>query len=137
MVGALLLVAWFIWRRFRIYKKGVRKEVDEAEGILHYEFAELKRKMEREISSLEKARTYRALTREEESIIKNLKESFSGAEQRVDKEFSDIKKVAATREMLEKVERYSLKKTYENTRTQTSTPAVSPQRMQVRIEKLH
>ncbi|MCK5027441.1 MAG: hypothetical protein KAS07_03405 [Candidatus Pacebacteria bacterium] len=131
-LAVLLLVSlWWGWHKFRSYKKRLKKEVDEAGDVLHKEFTELKKITEREISSLERARTYRKLTPEEHSIIKRFKGSFSESQEHIDKEFLDVKNVAEDKDIVQ-----------ENPQQQGSQqtqpePQQKRRKMQIRIEKLN
>ena len=73
-------------------RKRVRKEVREAETVLHKAFDLLKENIREQIKILEKARSKRQLTEEEEKIIKQLKKNLDDAEKVVRKEIEDIEK---------------------------------------------
>ena len=128
----LFVFLWFGWYKFRVYKKRLHKEVDEAESTLHTEFAQLKKITERELGSLENARSYRQLTSEEESILHSLKKGVSEAEQTVGKEFEDIKKVSKQQSGKEEVQ-VEIEQT--DNKPQPSTNKSN--KMQLKIEKLH
>ena len=73
-------------------KKRLRGEVREAEQALHKAFNLLKENISEQIKMLEKTRTKRELTEEEEKIIHHLKENLDSAEKFIKKEIEDIEK---------------------------------------------
>lgn len=88
----LLLLLWHSWRKLFTLKKKLRKDVHEAETALHEAFFMLNENIWKRIKSLEKIRTKRQLTAEEEKIIKQLKQDLAIAEKAVGKEIEDIEK---------------------------------------------
>jgi hypothetical protein len=93
LVFILLLVLWYAWHKIFATRKRLRGEVREAESTLHSAFSILRGDIRAQIRMLEKARTKRELTLEEEKIIKNLKHDLDVAEKFVKKELSNIEKV--------------------------------------------
>jgi len=89
---ALFFLGWYLWFRFTRFRKRVKKEVREAELALHKAFELLKEDIQEQIKLLEKTRTRRQLTEEEEKIIQRLKKDLDNAEQLVRKEIEDIEK---------------------------------------------
>lgn len=124
----LLVSLWWGWHKFRSYKKTLKKEVNEAEDVLHKEFAELKKMTQQEISSLERARSSRKLTPEEHSIIKRFKGSMTESEKHINKEFLDVKKATENEEVVQEQQ--------EEIQQQQTKPQRQG-KMQIRIEKLH
>lgn len=70
----------------------MRKEIREAESALHKAFDVLKEDIRDQVKLLEKTRTKRQLTEEEEKIIKQLRKDLDDAEKFVRKEIEDIEK---------------------------------------------
>ena len=70
----------------------IKKEVREAETVLHKAFDSLKEDVREHIKLLEKTKTKRQLTEEEEKIIKQLRKDLDNAEKFVSKEIKDIEK---------------------------------------------
>ena len=70
----------------------MKKEVREAEKVLHHAFDLLKEAIREQIKMLEKTKTKRQLTEEEERIIERLKKDLDDAEKSVRKEIEDIEK---------------------------------------------
>jgi hypothetical protein len=66
--------------------------VRDVESGLHKAFYILRADISKQIKSLEKVKTKRKLTREEEKIIKRFKNNIDTMESFVDKELKDIKK---------------------------------------------
>ena len=96
LVFALLFIIWYGWHKFSSFRKKlgrIKKEVREAESALHKAFDLLKDDIRDQIKLLEKTRTKRQLTEEEERIIKQLKKDLDDAEKFVRKEIQDIEKV--------------------------------------------
>jgi len=97
LVFALLFIIWYGWHKFSSFRKKlgkIKKEVREAESALHKAFDLLKDDIREQIKLLEKTRTKRQLTDEEEKIIRQLKKDLDDAEKFVRKEIRDIEKVA-------------------------------------------
>jgi len=92
LIIVLLLIIWYGWHKFSFLRKQVRKEIHEAESALHKAFDILKEDIQEQIKILEKTRTRRQLTEEEEKIIKQLKKDLDNAERLVRKEIEDIEK---------------------------------------------
>ncbi len=92
LIIVLLLIILYGWHKFSFLRKRVRKEIHEAESALHKAFDMLKGDIQEQIKMLEKTRTRRQLTEEEEKIIKQLKKDLDNAERLVQKEIEDIEK---------------------------------------------
>ncbi len=95
LIALILLLAYFLyhwWHKFATLRKRVRKEIHEAEHALHKAFDLLKEDIHEQIKMLEKTKTKRELTEEEEKIIKQLKEDLDDAERFVRKEIKDVVK---------------------------------------------
>lgn len=88
----LLALLWYGWHKFSSLRKRLQKEVREAESALHRAFDLLKEDIGEQIKMLEKTRTKRQLTEEEEKAIKQLKKDLDDAEKFVKKEIEDIEK---------------------------------------------
>ncbi|OGF66619.1 hypothetical protein A3I27_00745 [Candidatus Giovannonibacteria bacterium RIFCSPLOWO2_02_FULL_43_11b] len=88
----LVYLAWHWWHKFAAMRKRIKKEIGEAEHVLHKAFGLLKEAIREQIKTLEKAKTKRQLTEEEEKIIKQLKKDLDDAEKFVRKEIEDIEK---------------------------------------------
>ena len=92
LVLLLVYLVWHWWHKFTTMRKRVRKEIREAEHTLHKAFDLLKEAVREQIKMLEKTKTKRQLTEEEEKIIKQLKKDLNNAEKFVKKEIEDIEK---------------------------------------------
>jgi hypothetical protein len=92
LVLLLVYLAWHWWHKFATMRKRVRKEIREAEHALHKAFDLLKEAIREQIKMLEKTKTKRQLTEEEEKIIKQLRKDLDDAEKFVRKEIEDIEK---------------------------------------------
>ncbi len=89
-----VLIYMFVYVRHYLsnLKKKLRKEVHEVETTVHKAFDLLKEDIREQIKLLERARTMRKLTEEEEKIINRLKKHFDEAEKFIEKEIEDIEK---------------------------------------------
>lgn len=86
-------IAWVITRLLLkniAMKKSIRKEVHTAEQAIHRAFQLLRENVRDQIKLLEKARTKRALTKEEEKIIKQLEANLNESERYLEKEVASI-----------------------------------------------
>ncbi len=95
LIFALLFIIWYGWHKFGSFRKKlgkIKKEVREAESALHKTFDMLKEDIRDQVKLLEKTRTKRQLTEEEEKIIKQLRKDLDDAEKFVRKEIEDIEK---------------------------------------------
>lgn len=90
---ALLIILWHGEHKFSLLRKRLGKEVREAESALHKAFNLLKKGIREEIKTLERAKTKRELTAEEEKIIRRFKKDLDAAERFVGKEIKDIEKM--------------------------------------------
>lgn len=93
---ALIIVLIFIvaygLHKFAMFRKKLRKEVNEAEFALRKAFGLLKENVKEQIKFLEKVKTKRGLTAEEDKIIAELKTNLDNAEKFVRKEIKDIER---------------------------------------------
>ncbi len=89
---ALMIGGWYVWYRFTLFRKRLKREVGEAEETLHKSFDLLKESLGEQIKMLEKTKNRRPLTEEEEKIIRQMKKDLGDAEKLVSKEIKDIKK---------------------------------------------
>ena len=150
LVVLLFVFLWYGWNKFRTYKRHLRKEVKEAESVLHKEFSELKRTIQDELYILEHKRAERQLTPEEERILRRLGRGMSQIESKVGKEFEDIRKITVAQdekseespkqtEVKEQVQPPSQIQEAQQARPAPKTIETNNQhkKMQIRIEKLH
>ncbi len=92
LITLLLFISWYMWRKFSLLKKHLRKEVRDVELVLHKAFDLLKEDVRKQIKLVERTRTKRELTEEEEKIVEQLKKDLDSAEKFVEKEIQDIEK---------------------------------------------
>ncbi len=88
----LLLLIFYIRYRFLLYRKKLRKEVSEVSTALHEAFDRLRADVRKQIKLIERTRSKRELTQEEEKIISGLKRDLNEAERKIRKEVQDVKK---------------------------------------------
>lgn len=92
LVIFLLFIVWYGWHKFSKFRKRLKKEVREAETALHKAFDLLKENIREQVKMLEKTKTKRQLTEEEEKVIKQFGKYLDDAEKLVRKEVEDIEK---------------------------------------------
>lgn len=93
LIFILLFIIWYGWHKFASFRKklkNLRKEVREAESALHKAFDILKEDIRDQVKLLEKTRTKRQLTEEEEKIIKQLRKNLDDTEKFVRKEIEEL-----------------------------------------------
>ena len=74
------------------FRKRIRKETEEAEQALHRAVKLLKGDIKDQIKLLEKVKSKRQLTKEEDKIVKQLRRDLDDTEKFVGKEIKDIEK---------------------------------------------
>ncbi|MFA5359860.1 MAG: cohesin domain-containing protein [Patescibacteria group bacterium] len=72
-VTFLIIIFWYIWHKFCIFRKKAKKEDYEVDHELYKSFVLFRKDADEQIEKLEKTRAERQLTKEEEEILKNLK----------------------------------------------------------------
>ncbi len=92
LVIALTLVLWFGWRKWSVLHKKVKKEVRGVEQDLHRSFDVLRNSIQNHIKILERAKSKRELTDEEDKILAQLKRDLDRAEQTIEGEMEKIDK---------------------------------------------
>ncbi len=95
LILVILVLSFLIWRirdTKKILEVRVHKEAHEADLILREAFNSLRASVKTQIKILEKVRTKRQFTEEEDKIIKQLRKDLDDAEKFVRKEIEDIEK---------------------------------------------
>lgn len=87
--GSVLLITYFINKNLKI-KKSIRRDIKSAELSIHKAFKLLRENVSEQITTLEKAKSKRALTKEEEKVIKNLQENLTKSEEFLEEEITNI-----------------------------------------------
>ncbi len=90
IVFILFLTVLYGLKKFSSLKRNLRKEIHEVESTLSKAFYLLKKTIEDQVTTLEKAGSKRDLTDEEEKIIKQLKKDLGTAERLIKKEINSI-----------------------------------------------
>lgn len=90
LIILLVFIVWYSLHRVRLFKKRIKKEIKEAEATLHKTFNFLRKDIQSQIGIIEKIRTVRQLTKEEEKIVEHLKKDLDIAEQTIKKNIEDI-----------------------------------------------
>ena len=92
VLAIIVFGSLYFWQQSRRFLRKLRKETSEAEEALHNAFDALKEDVEEQLDLLNKVKSKRDLTKEEEKIRKNLNKNLSVAEKYIAKEITDIKK---------------------------------------------
>jgi hypothetical protein len=92
LVFLLIFLAMFSWNKVRVLRKRVSREANEANEVLKKSFADLRKSLVNNISSLEKAGTKRKLTAAESRVVRQLKKDLNMTEKVIRKEIKDIQK---------------------------------------------
>lgn len=82
----------YIWYKLRMLKNKVRAEVGAVEKNIHTAFDELRESTRKQVSTLERVRLKRELTKEETKILSQLKNQLNAAEKFINKEVGQIEK---------------------------------------------
>ena len=93
VISFLLIIpfmVWFAWHKFIVFKRKIRKEVNEADKVLHRAFKILRTDLEDQMNNLLKVKKQRDLTKEETKILNTFKKNFKEAEDVLTKEIEDI-----------------------------------------------
>ncbi len=83
---------WYAWYKFLLFKKRLEKDIIDADHTIHKAFTILSNDIEAEVKSLEKARSKRSLSKEEERIISKFQKNFSDTENILEKKINSIQK---------------------------------------------
>jgi len=92
----------FFWRQGKRFLRKLRRETREAEEALHNAFDALKEDVEEQLDLLNKVKSKRDLTKEEEKIRKNLNKNLNVAEKYIAKEIEDIKEHLGMKDRVKK-----------------------------------
>ena len=92
LLGLLILVVLYVWHKFLVLRKRIRKETRNFEKNVHRAFDLLRDDMAEQINMLKKAKSERELTAEEEKIVKKLKKNLDTAEDFIQKEIESVEK---------------------------------------------
>jgi len=95
LVVLLVLLLLYSYRKLMILREQIRKEAGEAQTVLHREFTSLKKKLSKQIETIEKAGEKRKLTRKEAAAINKMKSDLTASEKKVEKEIADIQQKVA------------------------------------------
>ncbi|MEM4331076.1 MAG: hypothetical protein QW273_03660, partial [Candidatus Pacearchaeota archaeon] len=90
IIFLLAVVSAYFWKKFLRFKAGLKKEVKEAEKDIHRTLIVLYRNVEGYIRFLEKIKSQRKLTLEEEKILEKLRKDFDYAEKVIKSEVEEI-----------------------------------------------
>ncbi len=90
LVLVLCGLLFFGLRQYKKYKSNVSAEVTEAKEVTKRVFALIKKDLDSDILMLEKASKKRKLTKEEEKLLKHIKQNIAGAEKVISDELQDI-----------------------------------------------
>lgn len=89
-IGLLVILSFIAVRKFYALKSVVRKETKQSESLIHKSFNLLREDMAEYMRLLERAKSRRKLTEEEDAIINRLYDDIEGAERVIKKEVEKI-----------------------------------------------
>lgn len=89
-LGVLLFGGWYIVRNFYTFHRRASGKADRARALVHKQFSDLKDAIASEVKSLEKVKSKRQLTVEEEKLISRLKKVVDKAEYVIEKKIEKI-----------------------------------------------
>jgi len=90
VIAIILFILTWLWHRYNMWMRKLRKEVKEAEGVTTKAFKLLKDDLQKHLKAIEHAKTKRDLSLEEKKLVKELKENLNIAEKSLQKEIHDI-----------------------------------------------
>ena len=95
LLALLILLLWYSWHRLRLLKRKIRREMKETEVNLKEAFSLLRHNIRKQIRALEKIKSKRQLTKEEQEILEGLEQTLDEAEgtaiAQIDSIIEDIK----------------------------------------------
>lgn len=97
LLTLLVLLAFLLWREKHHYhgeNQRLIKEIREVEETVHRDFEKLRKDMRHQLKVIEKAKTVRELTLEEEAIAQRLKKNMDLTEKMIGKEVKEVRKGA-------------------------------------------
>ena len=97
LLTILVVVSLYIRKRITVFRKGMQKEILEAEQGVHRAFDFLRGTVRDQIGLLSVTKTKRELTREEGKVIEQLEDNLDQAERFLKKEIEDIEKSSKVR----------------------------------------
>ncbi|PWB38916.1 MAG: hypothetical protein C3F02_01500 [Parcubacteria group bacterium] len=92
LVFLLVFMLIFSYRKWSIMRGRVRREVGEAESVLHKEFNNLRKRIRAHLKILEQVSKKKKLTKEEQLTMEELRQELASAEHNVEKEIEDIRR---------------------------------------------
>ncbi len=93
LLAFVLLISVWTWLRLRKWREEHKKDIRKTEQVVHKAFDLLKEDIEKQIKFLEKARSQRQLTEEEQRVVEYLKKDLDDTEKFLKKEIEDIEEV--------------------------------------------
>lgn len=90
VAGTLLFGAWYIHVHFSAYRQRLNRQLGLTHAHVHKEFDSLKQALTEEILTLEKVKSVRALTREEERLVARFKRLLDTAERSIEKDIEEL-----------------------------------------------
>jgi Bacterial Ig-like domain len=82
-IAGILVIGWYLWRVIVRFRRIINNKIYRSEVEIHELFSNLKEEVAEHIHDLEKAKSKRTLSSEEERLIVFLREDLTRAEQRI------------------------------------------------------
>lgn len=92
VLGTLAFGAWYIHVHFSAYRHRLNRQLGVTHAHVHKEFDSLKEALIEEILALEKVKSARSLTREEERLVSRFKKLLDASEKAIEKDIEDLPK---------------------------------------------
>ncbi|MES2470859.1 MAG: hypothetical protein V4526_01340 [Patescibacteria group bacterium] len=93
VVGLSTLMVHLV-THMRKYRKKIRRDIQAADRLIHEQFEEICNDIEKQVKTLEKVKTKRELTKEEDQIIASLKKYVRESEKKIAKKIADVEEKA-------------------------------------------
>jgi hypothetical protein len=94
-IGCLVLLVMYFVHRHAKMKHSVGKDIRDVETSMHKAFDLLRENVRDQVKTLEKARTKRSLTKEEEKVIKELQENLEKSEAFLEQKITRIEEIVS------------------------------------------
>lgn len=90
LLGFAGFIGIYLWGKAKRTRRAIAGEFEDAKEKVHKAFDLLRQEVREELQHLEKAKTKRELTHEEQTLLKHLNQSLNDTERFIDKEIRDI-----------------------------------------------
>lgn len=92
LIFMLIAIVWYFGYKFKHLKNKLKRDIEMTSKSIHEQFDQLRYDILVQVEILEKVKTKRKLTKEEERILSQLKKNLNNAEATIHKELEDLEK---------------------------------------------